>query len=72
MNNNIFSIPAVYDITGEEAAEAISKVMKQLPPLGEDEISMIKRNPNLNFFDKWRLIRDIKKQISERENKNDK
>lgn len=48
-------------ITAEEAAEAIARVMRALPPLGEEEINNIKRNPSLSRFQKWRLIREIKK-----------
>lgn len=48
-------------ITAEEAAEAIARAMRALPPLGEEEINNIKRNPSLSRFQKWRLIREIKK-----------
>lgn len=47
-------------ITAAEAAEAIGRVMRALPPLGEEEINNIKRNPSLSRFQKWRLIREIK------------
>ena len=48
-------------ITAAEAAEAIGRVMRHLPPIGETEIENIKRNPSLSRFQKWRLIREIKK-----------
>ena len=48
-------------ITAAEAAEAIARVMRALPPIGEAEIKNIKRNPSLSRFQKWRLIREIKK-----------
>ena len=34
-------------VTMKEAAEALTKVMRLLPPLGESEIWMIKKNPSL-------------------------
>ncbi len=48
-------------ITAEEAAEAIARVMRHLPPIGETEIEQIKRNPSLSRIQKWRLSREIKK-----------
>lgn len=48
--------------TAEEAATALSRVMQLLPPLGEAETELVKRNPNLSRFQKWQLIRKIKKQ----------
>lgn len=48
-------------ITAAEAAEAIGRAMRSLPPIGEAEIENIKRNPSLSRFQKWRLIREIKK-----------
>lgn len=48
-------------ITAAEAAEAIGRAMRHLPPIGEAEIENIKRNPSLSRFQKWRLIREIKK-----------
>ena len=44
-----------------EAAEAIGRAMRLLPPIGEAEIMNIKCNPSLSRFQKWRLIREIKK-----------
>ncbi len=48
-------------VTLEQAAKALTDAMKLLPPLGDAEIMMIKNNPSLNFFQKRRLIRLIKK-----------
>ncbi len=58
--NNIV-IPNI-GVTAEEAATALTKAMRLLPPLGETEIELIKRNPNLSKFQKWRLIHMIKKE----------
>jgi len=51
-------------VTLEQAAKALTDAMKLLPPLpppGDAEIMMIKNNPSLNFFQKRRLSRLIKK-----------
>lgn len=50
-----------YGITTAEAIERLEKINKLLPPLGKAEIEAIKQNPSLNIFQKWRLIRFIKK-----------
>ena len=47
-------------ITTEEMAEAMTCIMKLLPPPGESEILAIKNNPNLTIFQKRRLIKMIK------------
>ncbi len=48
-------------VTAEEAADAVYKVLRELPPIGEAEIAMIRRNPSLSWFQKRRLIRSIRK-----------
>lgn len=48
-------------VTLDDAAEAMKKVMYLLPPLGEMEISLVKANPSLNWFQKWKLNRFIKR-----------
>ena len=45
----------------EEAGKAIAEVMRTLPPIGDNEIEMIRKNPNLSIFQKWKLIRAIRK-----------
>ena len=45
----------------EKAADAVYKVLRELPPIGEAEIAMIRCNPSLSWFQKWRLIRSIRK-----------
>ena len=47
-------------ITTEEMAEALTRIIKLLPPPGENEISAIKNNPNLTIFQKHRLIKMIR------------
>lgn len=48
-------------VTAEEAADVVYKVLRELPPIGEAEIAMIRCNPSLSWFQKRRLIRSIRK-----------
>lgn len=48
-------------VTMKEAAEALTKVMRLLPPSVESEIGMIKKNPSLTWFQKRRLIHAIRR-----------
>lgn len=57
---NYFKIMAAYGFTMEEVAQALSEVAKHIPPPGDNEIELIKRNPNLNFIEKFFLIRLMK------------
>ena len=54
---------ACFGVTHEKAANAIYELVKKLPPPGENEINLIRRNPSLNIFEKWSLIRKIRKDI---------
>jgi len=56
---NALKIPDIR-ISAEEAASALQKAMSLLPPPGELEIKLIKRNPSLTLFQKIRLIHAIK------------
>lgn len=47
-------------ISVEEAASALQKAMSLLPPPGEPEIKLIKRNPSLTWIQKLQLIHLIK------------
>ena len=47
-------------VTMQEAADALTKMVRRLPPVGE-EIKMIKSNPSLSIIQKWLLIRKIKR-----------
>lgn len=48
-------------VTMQEAADALTKMVRRLPPVGEEEIKMIKSNPSLSIIQKWLLIRKIKR-----------
>ena len=51
-----------YGVTAEEAAEALTAAMRLLPPPGKEDIELIKRNPTLNWWQKWKLTRQIKEK----------
>lgn len=53
-------MPNEYGITAKEATEALTAAMRLLPPPGKEDIELIKRNPTLNWWQKWKLIRQIK------------
>lgn len=51
-----------YGVTMKKAIEYFEEIHKLLPPLGQDDIEAIKKNPNMKIFQKWRLIRFIKRK----------
>jgi len=63
MDNTVIRIMQTQGVTMEQAADAICEAVKLLGPPGEREIELIKANPSLNIFQKWKLIRLIKKKI---------
>ena len=48
-------------VKAEEAVEVFARTMPYIPPLGETEEELIRGNPNISRFQKWRLIRGIRK-----------
>jgi hypothetical protein len=56
------AMPNEYGITTKEAVEAVTAAMRLLPPPGKEDIELIKRNPTLNWWQKWKLIRQIKRK----------
>lgn len=49
-------------VSADDAEAVCRKMASLLPPIGETEISLIKSNPNISKFQKWRLIRNIRRQ----------
>ena len=58
--DKIVNINASYGVTNE-ALNAICELAKHLPPVGKNEEELIRNNPNLSRFQKWRLIRKLRK-----------
>ena len=52
-----------YGISALEMAEALRQV--NWPPISEFDICLIDLNPSLNWFQKWKLKRQIRKNIKE-------
>ena len=50
-------------VTMQEAVDALTKIVRRLPPIGEEEIKMIKSNPSLSIIQKWLLIREITRMM---------
>lgn len=52
-----------YGVTAKEMAEAIRQV--NWPPISEFDIYLVDMNPNINWFQKWRLKRRLRKNLKE-------
>ena len=52
-----------YGVSTQEMAEAIQQA--NWPPISEFDICLIERNPNLNWFQKWRLKHRLRKNLKE-------
>lgn len=60
-NKDILTLTAAAGYTFEELSKAITELQAKVTPIGDNEIEMIKHNPNLSFLQKRRLIKQIKK-----------
>lgn len=49
-----------FGVTVKEYEKALSNAMKLLPPLGDEDIELVKRNPSLHWWQKMNLIHQIK------------
>lgn len=58
---NLYATMKSYGITTKEMCNAISKLPKI--PFSKMDIALIKGNPSLSLFQKWKLIREIKKNM---------
>ena len=52
-------------ITTEEMAEAVTRIIQSMPTPGENEIMMVKNNPNLSTLEKQKAIRAIEENKDE-------
>ena len=59
---NLYATMKSYGITTKEMCNAISKLPKI--SFTEMDIALIKGNPSLSLFQKWKLIREIKKNLA--------
>lgn len=59
---NLCSVMKNYGITTEEMYIAVSNLPKI--PFTEMDIVLIRSNPSLSWFQKWELIREVKKNMA--------
>ena len=52
-------------ITTEEMAEAVTRIIQSMPTPGENEIMIVKNNPNLSTLEKQKAIRAIEENKDE-------
>ena len=57
---NLYKVMREYGITTNEACEAITRMPKI--PFSEMDIVLIRSNPNLSWFKKRKLIKEIRKK----------
>ena len=50
-------------VTTEEMGRAVGELIKNIPPLSEKDIDLIKRNPPLSFFQKAKIIKRMRKTL---------
>lgn len=50
-------------VTTEEMGRAVGELVKNIPPLSEKDIDLIKRNPSLSFFQKAKIIKRMRKTL---------
>ena len=51
-----------YGVATEEMCNAVSRLPKI--PFTEIDISLIRSNPNLSWLQKWKLVREVKKNMA--------
>ena len=51
-----------YGVTTEEMCNAVSRLPKI--PFTEMDIALIRSNPSLSWFQKWKLVREVKKNMA--------
>ena len=59
---NLCRVIKNYGISTEEMCNAISRLPKI--PFSEMDIALIKGNPSLSLFQKWKLIKEVKKNMA--------
>lgn len=59
---NLYNAIRGYGITFDEMCNAVSNLPKI--PFTEMDIILIRNNPSLSWLQKWKLIREVKKNIT--------
>lgn len=55
-------------ISTEKLGKAIAEFMKHVPPVSEQDIELVKMNPNLSFIQRLIITRKIKRIMRKRNN----
>ena len=50
-------------VTTKEMGRDVGELIKNIPPLSEKDIDLIKRNPSLSFFQKAKIIKRMRKTL---------
>lgn len=58
---NLCNIMKSYGVTTKEMCNAVSNLPKI--PFSEMDIVLIRSNPSLSWFQKWKLVREVKKNM---------
>lgn len=53
-------------VSTEELGKAIEEFMKHVPPISEQDIELVKTNPNLSFIQKFIIARKMKRIMRKR------
>lgn len=59
---NLCNLMKNYGVTTEEMCKAVSNLPKI--PFAEMDIVLIRSNPSLSWFQKWKLVREVKKNMA--------
>lgn len=59
---NLCNVMKNYGVTTEEMCNAVSNLPKI--PFTEMDIVLIRSNPSLSWFQKWKLVREVKKNMA--------
>ena len=54
---------AEFGVSAQEAADAFQEFARYIPPFTEEDILAVKMNPSLSFIAKYRIIRNMRKQM---------
>ena len=56
-------------VSTAEMIKAVQELSKHLPPITEEDIELIKRNPSISFISKIKIIRRMKRSMQCQKNK---
>lgn len=54
-------------MSAEQAADAFREFAAHLPPITEEDIQLVKLNPSLSWFEKFKIIRSMRKMMEKKE-----